>query len=56
MPPPTGLSSVRFRFSTDIPSLRDSRRFWSFQGFRVESGSVRKLNLPDLGPRAVIFS
>ena len=37
---PTGLRSVGLRFSTEIPSLRDSRGFWSFQGFRVESGAV----------------
>ena len=38
---PTGLGFVKQRFSTEIPSLRDSRGFCSLQGFRVGSGSVR---------------
>ena len=38
---PTGLSFVRWRFSTEIPSLRDSRGFWSLEGFCVKSSSVR---------------
>ena len=32
--------------NTVQPNLRDSGGFWSFQGFRVVSGSVRKPNLP----------
>ena len=52
---PPGLRSVRSRFSIEIPSLRDSRGFWSFQGLRVESGSVGKPNLPDLELRRLFF-
>ena len=38
--PPTGLRSVRSRFSIQIPSRRDSRGFWNLQGFCVKSGAV----------------
>ena len=52
---PTGLRFVKQRFSTEIPSQRDSRGFWSLQGFRVGSGSVMKPNLPGRGRRRLFF-
>ena len=45
---PTGLRFVRSRFSTQIPSLRDSRGFQRLQGFCVKLGAVRKPHLPGL--------
>ena len=38
---PMGLGFLLENAATQIPSLRDSRGFWSLQDFRVESGSVR---------------
>ena len=53
---PTGLGFLLENAATEIPSLRDSRGFWSLQSFCIKSGSVRKPNLPDLVTEAVIFS
>ena len=37
---PTGLGFLLENAATQIPSLRDSRGFWSLQDFRVGYGSV----------------
>ena len=38
----TGLEVLVKHAAIDMPSLRDSRGFWSLQGFCVKSGAVGK--------------